>query len=59
MSSDVVFNESEMFYKSKTSYAMASPKKEATNLEFLGLVEFIPVCELAIASAEKDGEDAG
>ena len=59
VSADVVFNESELYYKSETSSAMASPKKEATNLEFLHLVEFIPIGELAITSAEKDGKDAG
>ena len=62
---DVVFNESELYYKSETSSAPASLEKETTNLEFPRLVEIIPICEPTITLAdtnanafEKDGEDA-
>ena len=66
MSVDVIFNEFEMYYKSKTSFAKTSLEKDATNLEFVRLVEFIPVHEPEITSVdssanahEQDGEDAG
>ena len=52
LSADVLFNEFELYYKAETSSTMASPEKEATNLEFLHLAEFIPVRELAITSAD-------
>ena len=65
VSANVVFNESELYYKSETSSATASPKKEATNLAILRLAKYIPVHKPTITSAntsanapKKDGEDA-
>ena len=40
---NVMFNESELYYKSEESHEMTSPERQSTDLEFLHIAKFIPV----------------
>ena len=43
LSANVMFNESELYYKSEESHEMTSPERQSTDLEFLRIAKFILV----------------